>query len=80
VHRANALAQLGQILSMLQAFEEIAFRSFLAMGQRFEHAMFVEETRHLVKALLQTRFGSKSGRHNGLSVASRQYKDSANFV
>ena len=50
----------------------ISFRdrahAFAKLGQVlsmcFEHAMLVEETRHLVKALLQTRFGSKSGGRN----------------
>ena len=28
------------------------------MRQRFEHAVLVEQTRHLVEALLETRFGS----------------------
>ena len=78
MHRAHALAELGQVLSMLQALEEIAFRTFLAMRQRFEHAMLVEQTRHLVEALLQTRFGSDG--HGGLPVASRQYQGSANFL
>ena len=50
VHRAHALPQFGEVLSMLQALEEIALRSFLAMRQRFEHAVLVEQTRHLVEA------------------------------
>ena len=58
VHRAHAFAQLSEILSMLQALEKIAFRPFLPMGQRFQHAVLVEQTCDLVEALLKTRFGA----------------------
>ena len=64
VHGAHELPELGQVLSVLQAFEEIAFRALLTMHQRFEHAMLVEQTRHLVETLLQTRF--RSDRHGKL--------------
>jgi hypothetical protein len=58
VHRTDALSQFGEILSMLQALEEILLRSFLAMRQRFEDAVLVEQARHLGEALLETCFGS----------------------
>ncbi len=62
---------------MLQALEEIAFRPFLPVRQRLEHAVLVEETRDLVEALLKTRFGSNRA-HGGPPVIPRQYPDSAN--
>jgi hypothetical protein len=58
VHRADALSQFGEVLSMLQALEEIPLRPLLAMGQGLKDAMLVEETRHLVECLLETCFGS----------------------
>ena len=42
---------------MLQAFEQIALRAFLAMRQRLEDAMLVEQPRDVVEALLKARFG-----------------------
>jgi hypothetical protein len=71
VHRPHALAELGQVLAMLEALEKIALGTLLAMRQRFEHAVLVEQTRHFVEALLKTRFGSdrRGGGHGGLPVA-----------
>ena len=74
VHRAHAFAQFSEILSMLQALEEIAFRPFLPMRQRLEHAVLVEQTRDLVEALLKTRFGANG--HGGPPVT--DIPDSAN--
>jgi hypothetical protein len=67
VHRSYTLAQLGEVLSMLQAFEQIALRSLLTMRQCFEDAMLVEKPCDFVEALLKTCFGT-SGSHSGPPV------------
>src|SRR5262245_5099320 len=67
VHRSHEPAQFGQVLSMLQDLEEIPLRPFLAMCQRFEDAMLVEQTRDLVETLLETFFRSKGAHWRCLS-------------
>jgi len=41
---------------MLQTLQQIAFGTFLAMGERLEDTMSVEHSRHIVEALLKARF------------------------
>ena len=50
---AQALAELGDVLPMLQLFEQVALRALLLMRHRFEHAMAIEQPHDLVEALCQ---------------------------
>jgi len=56
MHRPQTLVELDQVLTMLQTLQQIAFGTFLAMGERLEDTMSVEHSRHIVEALLKARF------------------------
>jgi hypothetical protein len=62
VHGAEALVELRQILAVLKAFEKVAPRTFLAVRQRFEETVLVEQPRDIGQARLQVGVGS-DGRH-----------------
>ena len=49
-------AENAPVLTMLQTLQQIAFGTFLAMGERLEDTMSVEHSRHIVEALLKARF------------------------
>ena len=57
VHRPQALVQFDQVLTMLEAFEQVALGALLPMGERFEDAVTVEQPRDLVETLLQAGLG-----------------------
>ena len=42
---------------MLEAFEQIALRTLLPMGERFKYAVTVEQPRNLLETLLQAGLG-----------------------
>jgi hypothetical protein len=65
------LVQLDEVLTMLQAFEQVSLGTFLAMDQRFEDAMPVEHTRDVVEALLKTGFGAYRCHRGGAPVCNR---------
>src|SRR5688572_496684 len=67
VHGPHTLVELGQVLPMLQALEQVALRPLLAVRERVEHAVLLEHTCHVLEALAKTRFGSNCG--HGLPVA-----------
>ncbi len=50
---AQALAELGDVLPMLQLFEQVAPGRLLLMRERLEHAMPIEEPRDLGEALVE---------------------------
>ncbi len=56
MHHAQALAELGDVLTMLQLFEQVALRTLLLVRHRFEHAMTVEQTHDLAEAVREPRF------------------------
>ena len=56
MHRPQTLVELDRVLTMLQTLQQIAFGTFLAMGERLEDTMSVEHSRYIVEALLKARF------------------------
>ena len=54
MHRAQPLVQLDEVLTMLEALEQVALGTLLSMCQRLEDAMPLEQARDVVEALLKT--------------------------
>ena len=53
---AQPLAELGDVLTMLELFEQVALRTLLLVRHRLEHAMTVEQPHNLAEAMREPRF------------------------
>jgi hypothetical protein len=68
MHRAKPLVQLDEILTVLEALEQVSLGTLLAMCQRLEDAMPLEQARDLVETLLKTGLGTCHCHRGGLPV------------
>ena len=59
MHRAQPVLELRRVLAMLEIFEQAASGPFLAMGQRVEYTMVLEQARDHREAVLEAVFRSE---------------------
>ena len=58
MHHAQALAEFGHVLPVLQLLDQVSLGTVLLMCQGLEHTVAVEQPRDLGEALLQPALGS----------------------
>ncbi len=66
VQRSDTRVQLGQVLPVLEMFEQIPLGPFLTVRQGLEHPMPLEEVRDLFERVLESHVGGGS-RHGSVA-------------
>ena len=57
MHHPQALAELSEVLPMLQLLNQVSLRALLLMRQGLQHAVTIQQPRDLGQALVQTALG-----------------------